>query len=96
MGGRAVLGRLGGVALGMGLAWGAGKGIDMAAGASGVGRGVDAAALAEQDDENWNRASTLGRIQSSIPRGIEAVGGFLGFSSRTIPGSIAGLARALG
>ena len=76
------MGRLAGAAaLGLGARWVVAKGLDMGAGAFGVGQGLDETAIAAQDEENWNRANTMGRVQSSIPRGIEATGRILGFSN---------------
>ena len=58
-----------------------GMGLDMGLGAFGVGQGIDEDALQAQDDLNWSRASTLEKIQSSIPRGIEAVGSLFGLGN---------------
>lgn len=52
--------------------------LDMGLSAAGVGGN----AIDEQaDDDNWNRASMWEKIQSSIPRGIEKVGSFIGQDS---------------
>jgi murein DD-endopeptidase MepM/ murein hydrolase activator NlpD len=58
-----------------------GLGIDSALGLFGVGQGLDDEALTAQDEENWNRATTLEKIQSSIPRGIEHIGNLFGLSN---------------
>lgn len=58
-----------------------GIGFDLGAGAFGVGQGLDEEAIAAQDDLNWQRATTLEKIQSSIPRGIEMVGNLFGLSN---------------
>jgi LysM repeat protein len=51
-------------------------GFDQVLGQFGVGdmTNVDEAQLQSQDDQNWERASTWEKIQSSIPRGIEHLG----------------------
>jgi len=51
-------------------------GFDQVLGQFGVGdmTNVDEAQLQAQDDQNWERASTWEKIQSSIPRGIEHLG----------------------
>lgn len=58
-----------------------GLGLDMGLGMFGVGQGLDEEALTAQDEENWNRATTLEKIQSSIPRGIEHIGNLFGLTN---------------
>jgi hypothetical protein len=55
-----------------------GMGVDTAIGSFGVGKNV---VNEEQDDKNWERASTIEKVESAIPRGIEKVGSFLGFDN---------------
>jgi hypothetical protein len=62
---------------GLTIAAAAGYTIDAGAGLLDDGKAPDL----EQDEKNWNKATTGEKIQSSIPRGIENVADFIGLSN---------------
>ena len=65
------------LARGLTIAAVAGYTIDAGAGLLDDGKAPDE----EQDEKNWNKATTGEKIQSSIPRGIENVADFIGLSN---------------
>lgn len=70
--------KLGTLAKGIGIVLAAANIGDYVAGKFGVGgKTLDQA----QDDKNWSKATTWEKVQSSLPRAIENVGGFIGMTN---------------